>query len=178
MALAPMLKKMLMGNAFMTDKGRVKMFENMEYTLFPSRALAINLQKIGKKGGEKYLFDLGYKTTMQFDRELMDTIQLQSGIGNETANKIKPIFDILGWGTFEYVKKEYTKGSHHFIVRLLNSPISDHAKRLFSRDSKVCSFLLGMHSAHTKIIFGVDAKYKETKCITKGDQYCEFVSRR
>jgi predicted hydrocarbon binding protein len=177
MALAPMLKKMLIGNAFMTDRGRVKMFENMEYTLFPSRALALNLQKVGKKGGEKYLFDLGYKTTTYFDKELMETIHL-SGTGSETANKIKPIFDILGWGTFEYVKKEYSKNNHHFIVRLYNNPISDHAKRLFGNDSKVCSFLLGMQSAHTKIIFGVDVEYKETKCVTKGDPYCEFVSKR
>jgi len=178
MALSSIFKKMLIGNAFTTERGRIRMFENMENTLFPSRALALNLQKIAKKGGEKYLFDLGYKTTMVFDNELLAALHIQPTVGDDSINKIKPVFDVMGWGLFEYVKKEYYKNHHDFIIRLINNPISDHGKEMFGKDSRVCNFLLGMHSAHIKIFFGIDVKCKETKCVTKGDQYCEFVSKR
>ncbi len=178
MTLSSVFKKMLVGDVFTTERGRVKMFENMENTLFPSRALALNLQKICEKGGEKYLFDLGYNTTIVFDKELLKTLHLQLNGGDESLNKMKSVFDIMGWGIFEYVKKEYDKNHHHFIVRLINNPISEHGKKMFGKKSKVCNFLLGMHSAHIKIFFGIDVKFKETKCVTRGDQYCEFVSKR
>jgi predicted hydrocarbon binding protein len=149
----------------------------MEYTLFPSRALTLNLQKTGEKNG-KYLFDLGYKTTINFDTELMETLGIRPKAEDKSLEKAKPIFDIMGWGNFEYLKKEYTKSSHHFIVRLSNNPISEYAKQIFGNKSKVCNFMLGMHSAHIKIFFDINVVFKEVKCVTKGDPYCEFVAKR
>ena len=56
MVMSTILKKMLIGRAFSTEKGRIKLFGKMDWTLYPSRALAMNLQSIGKRLGEKALY--------------------------------------------------------------------------------------------------------------------------
>jgi len=39
----------------------IKLFGRMDWTLFPSRALALNLQTIGEKLGEEFVYKLGYQ---------------------------------------------------------------------------------------------------------------------
>jgi hypothetical protein len=46
----------LFGKAFTTERGRIKLFGRMDWTLFPSQALALNLQSIGKELGEDFVY--------------------------------------------------------------------------------------------------------------------------
>ena len=71
MGLAVILKKLLMGRAFTTERGRIKLFGRMNWTLFPSRALALNLQTIGEKLGEDFVYDLGYQAGKDTAREMI-----------------------------------------------------------------------------------------------------------
>ncbi|MBI2005482.1 MAG: hypothetical protein HYS80_01845, partial [Candidatus Aenigmarchaeota archaeon] len=48
MVLGNIFKKLLLGGAFSAEEGRIKLFGRMYWTLYPSRALAKNLQKIGE----------------------------------------------------------------------------------------------------------------------------------
>ena len=61
MGLVGILRDMLIGKAFATEKGRIKMFGEMDWTLYPSKGLAHFFQVIGEKLGEDYLFNLSYK---------------------------------------------------------------------------------------------------------------------
>lgn len=54
-------KKLILGNLFATKRGRIKLFRRIDRTLFPSKALALNLQTIGKKLGEAFVYKLGHQ---------------------------------------------------------------------------------------------------------------------
>lgn len=54
-------KKLILGNLFATERGRMKLFRRMVRTLFPSKALALNMQTIGEKLGEAFVYKLGHQ---------------------------------------------------------------------------------------------------------------------
>ena len=77
MTLATILKKLLLGKAFTTERGRIKLFGRMDWTLFPSRALALNLQTIGEKLGEDFVYQLGYEAGMDAAKEMVKYMGLK-----------------------------------------------------------------------------------------------------
>ena len=46
-------------------------FRQMDWTLFPSRALALNLQTIGEKLGERFVYEFGYQAGHDAAREMV-----------------------------------------------------------------------------------------------------------
>ena len=77
MGLAWILKKLLWGNAFATERGRIKLFGKMDWTLFPSRALALDLQMIGDKLGEDFVYELGYQAGKDAAKQIVHYMGLK-----------------------------------------------------------------------------------------------------
>jgi len=179
MGLATTLKKLLLGRAFTTEKGRIKLFGYMDWTLIPSRALAKNFQSIAEKLGPDYLYKLGYEAGHDAAEEMIKYMGLKPRGGWATQKAVIELLDFIGFGRTEFIVSKLKKdGQHHFILHVKDNPVVEHAKNLFGAKSMVCNWFMGVYAAHGEMEVGIKhAKVVENQCICKGAPYCEWESK-
>ena len=179
MTISTILKKMLIGRAFTTERSRIKLFGHMDWTLYPSCGFAAILQIIGKKLGEDYLFNLGYDNGKMNAKEMTKAMGIKPGGGWLTQKAIVELLDFLGYGKLEFIVSKIEKnGRHHIILHHTENPMIEHASRMYGSKSLVCAFFRGLFTGHGEIELGIKkAHLKEIKCICKGAPYCEFETK-
>lgn len=179
MVITTILKKMLISRGFTTSKGRIKMFGKMDWTLFPSRALAIIFQDVGEKLGEKYLYDIGFKAGLDAAKEIIKSSGGKPKGGWITLKIVVALLEFIGYGTPDFVKFEIKeKGHHHIIVHVKNNPITEWGVKMFGKKSIVCNWVMGVYAGHAA--YDLDVKnihVKEVKCIKNGHPYCEWETK-
>lgn len=179
MALANIFKQLLIGRAFTTEKGRIKMFGQMNWTLYPSRGLAHIFQEVGKRLGEDFLYKLGYANGILNAKEMLTYMRLTPKGGWVTQNAIIALLDFLGYGKVNFLLSKIKEdGQHHIIIHVTENPMIEHAAKLYGSKSMTCAFLRGLVTAHGELELGVrHGHLKENKCLTKGAPYCEWESK-
>lgn len=177
--MATVLKKMLIGRAFTTERGRIKLFGQMDWVMFAAEATALNWQSIAEKNGEEYLYQLGYEGGKAASEEMIKYMGLKPKGGWATQQAIITMLDFLGFGKTEFVLSKIKPGGHHhIIIHVKDNPVIEHAKRLFGSKSRVCNWYMGIYAAHGEMDLGVkNPRLKENRCICKGAPYCEWESR-
>jgi predicted hydrocarbon binding protein len=71
-------------------------------------------------------------------------------------------------------------GSDKFqlVVEFRNSYLAEQYTRVFGPASEpVCWQLAGYIAGYCSEVFGLNLHCRETKCVAKGDEYCEFVTK-
>lgn len=179
MVIADILSKLLLGRAFTTERGRIKLFGQMDWCLIPSKAIAENFQDIAKKMGKNYLYELGYEAGHSAAKEMIKFMGLKKMGGWVTQKAIIALLDFIGFGKVEFIKAEIeTSGHHHVIIHVKDNPVIEHAKKMFGSKSMVCYWFMGVYSAHGYMELGIkNAKLKENKCFCKGAPYCEWETK-
>jgi predicted hydrocarbon binding protein len=179
MALSTILKKMLIGRAFTTERSRIKMFGQMDWTLYPSHGFASMLQIIGERLGEDFLFKLGYENGKMNAKEMTKAMRVKPKGGWLTQKAIVDLLDFLGYGKLEFVVfKTEKNGNHHVVMHHTENPMIEYASSAYGSKSLVCSFFRGLYSGHGEMELGVYKPHLvETKCICRGAPYCEYESR-
>jgi len=179
MGLAWIFKKLLWGNAFATEQGRIRLFGRMDWTLFPSRALALNLQTIGEKLGEDFVYKLGYEAGKDAAKEMVKYMGLKPRGGWVTQKAVIAMLDFIGFGKPEFVHVKVKKGGHHHIVvHVRDNPVIEHGARMFGVKSMACKWFMGVYAAHGEMELGVKhVKLKENRCIRLGAPYCEWETK-
>jgi len=178
MALAAILKKLLFGRAFSTERGRIKLFGRMDWTLFPSRALAINLQRIGEKLGEKFVYELGYQAGKDAAKEMIKYMGLKPRSGWATQKTVIALLDFIGFGRLEFVKVNKKGRHHHIIVHVRDNPVIEHGIKIFGSRSVACKWFMGVYAAHGEMEWGLShVRLKENKCMRLGAPYCEWETK-
>jgi hypothetical protein len=186
MALAAPLKKMLIGRTFSTEKSRIKLFGEMDWTLEPSRGMAqliqepaLEVERRFNEKGEDFLFKFGYENGKVITDELLK--HLMDEDKKITQKTINGLLEFIGIGQLEFISvKTERDGHHHIIVQMLNNPITEHAKKMYKDKSMVCAFFRGMFTAHGEKYF--EAKnfhLVEKKCMCKDPKirHCEWESK-
>jgi predicted hydrocarbon binding protein len=179
MGLATILKKMLVGRAFSTERGRIKLFGRSDWAMQPAVSLAYMLQEVGKKNGEEFLFELGYESGKLGAQELMKVTGIKLK-GDKMAQKmVTELLEFIGEGRMEIVRlKSEKQGHHNVIIHVTDNPATEHAFRMYGHKSLVCAFFRGVYSAHAENEFGLkNVKFKEIRCLCKGSLYCEWQSK-
>ena len=179
MELARSLKKLLIGRAFSTERGRIKLFGQMDWIMLSARATALNFQSIAEKNGEEYLYQLGYEGGIDAAKEMIKHMKIKPKGGWATQQAIITMLDFLGFGKTEFVLAKIRDGGHHhIIIHVKDNPVIEHARNLYGSKSKVCQWYMGIYAAHGEMDLGIKhAKLKENRCITKGAPYCEWESK-
>lgn len=178
MALAGILKKLLFGRAFETERGRIKLFGKMDWTLFPSRALALNLQTIGEKLGQDFVYKLGYQAGKDAAKEMVKYMGLKPKGGWVTQKAVIAILDFIGFGKPDFVKVNIKNGHHHIIVHVRDNPVIEHGAKMFVAKSMVCKWFMGVYAAHVEMELGIShVRLKENKCVRLGSPYCEWETK-
>ncbi len=176
MVLGDIFKKLLIGGAFSVEEGRIKLFGRMYWTLFPSHALALNLQSIGEKLGKKFLYKLGCQAGDDAAEEMLKSMGLLPKHGWMTQNAVIELTDFIGFGKMEFIISKLEKnGKHHFVLHIRHNPVIEYAAQLFKSKSLVCYWFMGVYAAHSEAELGLkNAYFKENKCLCKGAPYCEW----
>lgn len=179
MVLAGILKKLLLGRAFTTEHGRIRLFGMMDWILIPAMALAKDIQMIGEKNGEEFLYELGYEGGKEGANELIKYMGLKPRAGWVTQKAILSLLEFIGYGKPEFlVAKVGEDGHHHLVFHVKNNPVVEHAARMYGARSKVCSWFMGIYAAHGEMELGIrNARLKENRCICRGSPYCEWETK-
>jgi len=179
MVLAGILKKLLFGRAFSTERGRIVLFGRMDWILIPSRALARDIQIIGERCGSQFLYELGYEGAKEAAREMIKYMGLKPRGGWRTQKVVLNLLEFLGYGKPEFVVAKVAKnGRHHVVFRIRDNPVIEHAARMYGPRSKVCSGFMGIYAIHGEMELGLrNVRLKENKCICRGAPYCEWETK-
>jgi predicted hydrocarbon binding protein len=177
--LTGILKKLLFGRAFTTERGRIKLFGRMDWIMLPSRALAKDIQMIGEKNGEEFLHKLGYEGGKEGAKELIKYMGLKPRSGWVTQKAVLSLLEFLGYGKPEFVHAKIERdGHHHVIFRVRDNPVIEHAAQMFGPRSKVCSWFMGIYAAHGEMELGLrNVRLKENKCLCHGATHCEWETK-
>ena len=166
------LKELMLKKAVTIEDNRIKLFHTINYTLYPARALAVVLQLLGEKGGKKYLFELGKTMASDAIDEIYEYFQKVGKFIPDRIKALQPILEISGFAKFD--KIEFYKGK--IILKLSSHPVIDFSVELFGKNSVVCEFYRAVFSAFCqKLLKFKKCELNESKCISKGDPYCEWV---
>ncbi len=143
---------------------RLRLLEEIDITMYGSKAWAYTLQKIGEEKGKNFLFEKGY------------------GMGEVAARQIKENEDkipeklrtsdnfimMCGFGSvniFDSSGKVELKVQKNHIIKF--------AKELYGKDSVVCEFYRGVYNAFVDT-FIQKTKLGELSCICRGNLSCSF----
>ncbi|MBI2076138.1 MAG: hypothetical protein HYT72_02730 [Candidatus Aenigmarchaeota archaeon] len=172
-------KKLLLSGLFTIERGRIKLYGNMEWILNPATAYACMLQEIGEKLGAEELYELGYRAGKRGASEFIKFGNLKPKGGWESIQPILDTLEFIGFGKPKFVVAKLEKdGGHHFLLRIKDNPIIEIAAKKFGAKSVVCNWLMGVYTAHGEAELGVkNGRLRENKCMCKGLPYCEWESK-
>jgi len=179
MEIASILKRMLMGRVFSTERGRIRLFGITDWTMQPAVSLAYVLQQVGEKDGEDFLFKLGYESGKLGAEEIIRATGIKIRRDMISTNLVIELLEFIGTGKMQILTSKIEKdGRHHVVIHVRDNPTTEHASRTYGEKSKVCAFFRGVYSAHGEMEFGAkNLRFKENRCICRGAPYCEWESR-
>lgn len=183
MGLVTIFKKLLISRGFSTEKDRVTLFGKMDWSMYPSRALAKNLQTIGEKiggiQGENFLYKLGYDAGEDAGHEMIKYMGLSPKGGWITQNAIIALLQFIGFGNFIWIKKDFREGGdHHIIIKIINNPVIEQSIGLYGPKAMACNFFRGVYAASGEYELGMkNAYFKELRCARKGVPHCVWESK-
>ncbi|MBI5148912.1 hypothetical protein HZA33_04505 [Candidatus Pacearchaeota archaeon] len=165
-------KKILM-RTLKIKHGLPVLLNKVDFVMFPARAMAKMVQKVGEDLGETYLNRLGYDAGLMVAKEFVESLNwVEKGL----ALRIKSIFtmfEVMGFGKID-LKLWDTKESR-ILLHLINHPVIIYGIKLFGKRERICSFYMGIFSAHAHYELKVNGcNLIETQCISRGAPYCEW----
>ena len=180
MTLVNVFKKLLIGRSFATEKGRIKLFGYMDWTLVPSWVFAEILQKEGEDNGAEFLYEQGKAQAKKVGKDLIKFMGIGKG-GSWTALKaVTEILEFIGFGKVQFFKRETeSPDKYHWILHVTDNPVVEYANKKFGPKSLVCNWFMGVYAGHGEVEMGLkDVKLKETRCLCKGQHHCEWEAKR
>jgi len=180
MTLVNALKKMLIGRAFTTERGRIRLFGYMDWTLVPSWVFAEILQHIGETKGEKYLYDLGKDQGIRVANEMLKHMGILKKSSWATLKAVAEVLEFIGFGKVQFLKTDKTSpDKYNFRLKVIDNPVAEHAKKIFGKKSLVCHWFMGVYAGHGEVELGLnDIKFNETSCICQGSGHCTWVAKK
>jgi len=87
----------------------------------------------------------------------------------EIGKKVAKIYERCGWGRVQLVMLRQKTGE--FLIRVHNNAFARGTRS----QTTSCYYLRGLLEGIAEQLTGKHAKTEETKCMSRGDPYCEFV---
>ena len=122
--------------------------------------------------GSTMRFLMGEKKGRHDVSEKMNDLKAQEIVftNNQIIESILYQNRIAGWGAPEL--HEYNEKERRIIIRVKNNPL---ATAWGKAEEPMCLYLKGYWKGVTSQILEKEARCTETKCMCKGDPYCEFL---
>jgi predicted hydrocarbon binding protein len=167
------INQLLLNHVFNFEKDKVLMLNKVPFVMFPARAMAKFVQKLGDEFDSEELYQMGYDAGLIVGEEFVEKLNwFQMGVAKK-MNMIFKMFEIMGFGKIDI--KVWDTKNYRLLYRKTNHPVIDHAIKLFGKNQKICNFYMGIEAAHWHNEMGIkNCKLIETQCISKGSKFCEF----
>ena len=157
---------------FLADKNRIKFFQDVNLTTYPSTVFAVTLQHIAEKETANFLNELGQKMGLTAAKEMMNELLKKKSFIPERLQSIFSLLQSMGLGKIEILEE---KDDNKIYFRVTNNPIIEYAKEKFGNKSVICNFFGEFYLSYINIEVQFESKkLKHNKCICKGDPYCEW----
>jgi len=167
------LKKLIFARALKFENGVFSIL-GVRGVILPSETFALfNLDMLnsGKKG-EKALFEIGLNQGRR-------AIEMNSRVTKSRSMKVETMVQTVGlsgFGDMKVINANVDKGEAVF--RVFNSVVPTELKKLgYSKKKKVDFFLKGIIVAAVEGLSKTSVTCEEVKCMAKGDEYCEFITK-
>lgn len=123
-------------------------------------------ERILGEGAAIIFYEAGKKVILESIERFQREWKLE---GEELVRGLEEFYAELGFGKFKTGKP-----GEEMLIKIENSFI---AKEYGKSEAPVCHFLRGYCAGISEILTGEKMDAEETKCLAKGDSYCEFVAR-
>lgn len=125
--------------------------------------------------GEALLFHIGHNAGSSLARDTLKSV----GSRQRAVEYLKMYFESLGLGLLDVVR--FVEGREAVIRIYDNIECMSMKGEALSRPEKAAYYtsnlIRGMIAGYFEKIFGTPVSVAETRCIVRGDPYCEFVVR-
>ena len=178
MTLSTILKKMLIGKAFTTERGRIRTFNKLDWVLYPSRGAAQLLQEVGTAAGRDFLFDIGRESGASLMADIMAVISVDDSNLKTSHESLMEFINFLGFGELQFLAFEVDGKRNRIGFRNINNPISEYEIKIYGNKSLACDFFHGLFTGFLERELSLkNLKLTESKCVRKGSSYCEWETK-
>lgn len=165
------VKNLMFARQIVFEKGRILLL-SQPIVMQPSEVFASLKKAMITEGIDDR--DILYHASREAGKKYMQNISRNFGMNLKDALKWGiNSFELGGWGITEL--RDFDLDKKRALVRIENSSV---AKEFGSSDRPVDDILRGFLAGAASIIFKEEIACKETKCLSKGDAFCEFVVMR
>jgi predicted hydrocarbon binding protein len=161
--------KLVLNKQLELNDGVIKIFGNQPVVFFPLKNLFSILQMLDKAGKQEELYESSKRLGKEwiiglFNAYKMNTIDEQARWGEN-------VITLAGFGKMEITNWDVEKREMKFKVT------DSQVAKLYGKVGKPVDHLLrGWFAGVSSIFFKSDVDCVEVKCMSKGDDYCEFLS--
>ncbi len=174
--LSGFLKKAIFSRMFTAEKGQIKLLKS-RYMLVHVPAMAKIIYDFSKiKGGRKKLYETGFESGKAVISDFRKVLPPAKFLVNSMMNTMMGVQEMLGWGKFEL--KKLKKKKHYMIVHWDSAIAIEMVKKFGRQKEAMCSWPCGVLAGAIGILLDDELRTRETKCIAKGDEYCELIIER
>ena len=155
------------------QRGKPILLNKIDFVMFPAKAIAKLVQKVGEDLGEDYLYGLGYDAGMVVAKDFVKKFNwLERSLATRLFDIFK-MFEVMGFGKSDL--KVWDSKNNRMLAHVSNHPVLIHSVKLFGKNEKACTFYRGIFSAHADNELGIDGcNFIETQCIRHGSKFCEW----
>ena len=147
------------------ESGNIKFFEK-NVVIFPAEYMQLLQVELSKGKNERMIYDMAKINGKSWFKNLYNYYKISpEDIFRWGVNTLS----VAGWGETEIVKLD--SKNKVVIFKVTNSVIAEGYGRT---DHCVDHFIRGSFAGGISVLFGEECDAIETKCIAKGDSYCEF----
>lgn len=125
-------------NILTAEDNHLRLFNQVDISSYGSKAWAFTLQELGKKGGKKLLYRLGYIMGKDSAKEILSVVKKKKAYITEKLMKITNLIEITGFGITDLEKDKLIVIKNHII---------NYGVELYGNKSLVQEFYRGVYTA-------------------------------
>ena len=169
-------RKILFARQLKVHEGYLEVYGE-PYIMFPAESFSMLMDSIIASSGKKGKIQI-YKEGIKVGKSIAKTLKKSlSAKGDELLDTIFHIGGMGGWGLWKLYRKNDIKKEG--IVHGRNIATAQYNYMLKKRKEPSCHMLRGIIAGELRIVWeSNDVEVIETKCISQGTGYCEFIAKR
>jgi len=153
------------------NKNQLQLFNRVNFSMYPARAFAVTLNRLFIDKGENYVKDLGKIMGNSSAREFFTNISKMRSLIRKEYQTVPHLIEISGFGKFD----DFIEDEKEFVMQIKKHPVISSAKELGMDKGFICDFYGEIYSSYVGVFLSKKGlKIKHTKCVCKGDEFCEW----
>jgi len=150
----------------------LQLFENIHFSMYPARAFAVALNRLYIDKDINYIKKLGRIMGDNSAMEFYNVISKMEGLIKKEYTSIPSLIEMSGFGRVD----KFIKKGNKYVLQVKNHPVIVPAIKLYGEKNFVCDFYGEVYAAYIQIFKKVSLlNVNHTKCVSKGDEACEWV---